>query len=90
MAYFTQEKEIDATERGMSREDDLPNGPLTDQELRRLRSLLRDEDRTKFFWRTLRIWVGWGSGVIGAIWVGWETIAKTARALLHTMSGSSP
>lgn len=74
----------------MSRDDDLAGGPLSDAEVKRLRRLLRDEDRAKYFWRTLRIWGSWGGGVIGGIYIGWDTISKAVRALAHAFYGSGP
>jgi hypothetical protein len=68
--------------------NDLPTGPLSENELKILRRIIRDDDNTRFFWRTVRLWVGWIGGVIGTIWIGWETISKAAHALFRTFSGN--
>lgn len=67
--------------------DDVADGEFSELERKRLRRLLRDEDRAQYLWRTLRIWVGWGSAVLTGIYAGWDTIAKYASAFVRAASG---
>lgn len=40
--------------------------PFSDEELAELRLMLEEDRRTKWVWATLRVWVGWGLGLVAA------------------------
>lgn len=61
---------------------DLPEGPLSEKELKALRRIIRDDDRTRFLWRTIRVWGGYTSAAIGAIYVSWEVVIRMAKSAL--------
>ena len=43
----------------MEDNDILPSGQLTEQELRALRKLLIEVNRSRWFWRGVLIWIKW-------------------------------
>lgn len=45
-------------------EEEFSDDPLEPDENRRLRRLLRDEDRAQWFWSTTRIWIGYFTAAI--------------------------
>lgn len=45
--------------------DEIPGGPLSEDENRKIRRIIRDEDRMRWLWATLRVWAGYLTG--GAI-----------------------
>lgn len=61
-------------------EEEFEDTPLTPDENRRMRRLLRDEDRARWFWRTVRIWLGWIAG-------GLVSAAVIASALKDGLKG---
>jgi hypothetical protein len=48
-------------------EEEFEDKPMSPDENRRLRRLLRDEDRARWFWSTTRIWVGYITAAIVGI-----------------------
>lgn len=61
----------------------LPNRqpPLTDAELVELRELLESDRRAKWLWSTLRTWSLWLGGVIGAITLTWDSLARVVKSM---------
>lgn len=47
--------------------EEFSDAPFTPDENRRFRRLLRDEDRARWFWSTVRIWVGYFTAAIVGI-----------------------
>lgn len=40
--------------------------PFSDEELAELRLMLEEDRRAKWVWATLRVWAGWGLGLVAA------------------------
>lgn len=55
---------------------------LTDEELRRLRSILREDDRMRWLWALLRKWAVGIVGTITSIIVFWDQIKKGIQFLI--------
>ena len=68
-------------------DDDLPSDDFTPQERRAIRRVLRDEDRARFMWRTIRRFSGWAFGAVAAIWTGWNHIVSAFHALQRALAG---
>ena len=68
--------------------EEISGNPLTENERKQVRRLLREEQNAAYFWRTLRIWGAWGTSAIGAVYIAWDTILKYAQAIFKTMTGS--
>jgi len=54
--------------------DDVPDGPLTERELRLVRRIIIADSRAQWFWATARIWVGWIVGAPPALYVMYQAI----------------
>jgi len=61
---------------------DLPEGPLSDRELKSLRRIIRDDDRARWFWRSMRIWATYISAAIAGLYASWEVIARAIKYAL--------
>jgi len=70
--------------------DDLAKGPLTDAELKKVRRIILEEDRSKWFWREARRWGGYGAAAIGGIYASWEFLGRLVNALIHSVTRGSP
>lgn len=55
--------------------DPHPQAPLTDDETRRLRKLLQDDDRATWLRKQVRVFVPWIFGVVSGLYVAWNFIA---------------
>ena len=54
----------------------MSEGRLSAQEIKQLRELLKAEERTKWFWSSIRIWVGWIASVITATVALWISVRQ--------------
>ena len=45
-------------------EDNLPSGPLSTEERKKLRKLIMREERLEWFWGSFRVWLSWVSGAV--------------------------
>lgn len=54
--------------------DEMSDAALTPEERKKLRLILRDQDRMTWLWATARIWAAWIGGTIAAIWAANEWI----------------
>lgn len=70
--------------------DDLPSGPLSDTELKKVRRIILEEDRSKWFWREARRWGGYGAAAVGGIYASWEFLGRLVSALIHSFTRGSP
>jgi hypothetical protein len=68
---------VDAAENG-----DLPEGQLSDKELKAVRRIIRDDDRARFFWRTLRVWGTYLFAAIGSIYASWDVVIRFVKTAL--------
>lgn len=60
-------------------DDSVP--PLTEDEIEKLRGLLRSDDRVVWFWSTLKVWATWIAAVLLGITLGWDALKKLVAAL---------
>ena len=71
----------------MTKPDDLiPDGPLTEAEVRRLRLIMRADERAQWAIAFTRRLVLYTSGVLVALWAGWDALGK----LLGRGTGAGP
>jgi hypothetical protein len=51
----------------MTDSQDVHAGPLSEDEVKQIRRIIRDEDRMRWLWATVRIWSAWlSAGIVGA------------------------
>lgn len=62
-------------------DEDLPTGEFTESEKRRLRRLLRDQERMSWLWSSLRIWAAWATAAVGVLWGTHEYLLKILKVL---------
>lgn len=62
-------------------DETLPTGELSDTEVQMIRKMIRDEYRMRWFWATVRVWVGWGVGTVTVLWASQEYIIKIVKAV---------
>lgn len=55
---------------------DFDHGPLSEQELLRIRRLLQSDDRARWFWASFRIWLGWLIAAPGALYAAYAAIMR--------------
>lgn len=55
------------------------SAPMTSDENRRLRQLLRDDDRAHWFWTTVRTWIMWFGGIAIALLALKDTLRSFLR-----------
>ncbi len=53
-----------------------PQGPFTDNELKRLRQLLQDDDRATWLRKQIRVFTPWVVTVVAGIWALAEWLSK--------------
>ncbi len=70
--------------------DDLPTGPLTDAELKRLRRIIREEDRWAWAKRELRRWGGYIALLLSTVYASWDFIIRIPGAIAHIFTRGSP
>lgn len=56
--------------------DEFEPGPLSDAEIKRLRRILQNDDRMRWFWVSARLWAGWIAGSLAAVWASYTAIRK--------------
>ena len=61
--------------------EDFDKGPLTDLENRKIRKILRDQERMEWFWASARIWIGWVLAGAASIYAGKDWINKLLKAV---------
>lgn len=57
--------------------------PLTEEENRAIRRILKTEDRMRWFWSTVRIWVMWAF----AIFAAWSAVKGVFWDAIKAISG---
>lgn len=62
-------------------DETLPTGELSEAEVQMIRKMIRDEYRTRWFWATVRVWVGWAVGTVTVLWASQEYIIKIFKAI---------
>jgi len=62
--------------------DDVSGGAFTPDERKRIRRLIRADDRARWFWSTVRIWVLWLGGVAVALAATKAWIVDVLKGLL--------
>lgn len=63
-------------------DEEFSDAPLTPDETRRMRRMLRDEEFARRFWRTVRIWTGYITGAIIAIWTASTMLQQWLKGLV--------
>jgi len=56
--------------------DDFDRSPLSDQEVAKLRRILRDDDRARWFWASARIWLGWIIAAPAALYAAYAAVMR--------------
>lgn len=54
--------------------EDVP--PLTEAEVQYIRSIIEQDKRVDWFWRTIRVWATWLAAVITGFMLSWDTLVK--------------
>lgn len=67
----------------MTDESDISGEPLTPAENKKLRRMIRDEERMIWLWATIRVWLGWGTAVAAAAYAAYEPIWRAAKAVFN-------
>ena len=57
-------------------DDDIDGGEFTEKERKRIRRIVRDQQRMDWMWATLRIWTGWLSAAIIGAYAPYEALVK--------------
>jgi hypothetical protein len=52
---------------------------LSDAELRAIRIIIKADDRTRWLWSNVRIWVSYGVPTVAALYAGWDQILKVVK-----------
>jgi len=60
----------------------LSDAELTPRERRAVRTLLRQDDRTRWLWSTARVWSIWITSVLGALYLGGLAIRDGLKKIL--------
>ena len=61
--------------------DDFSGEPLTGIENKKLRKIIRDQERVDWLWASCRIWVGWIAAALAALFAAKEHIIKAVKAM---------
>jgi hypothetical protein len=56
--------------------------PLTEEENRAVRRMLKTEDRMRWFWSTARVWFMWFAAVATFVVTVWKPVTDTLRGWL--------
>lgn len=56
-------------------DDGISGEPLTPEENKKLRRIIRDEDRMRWFWATVRLWAGWTAAALAGIYASYQFLA---------------
>ena len=62
--------------------DDFSDAPLTPVENQKARKIIRDQERMDWLWASGRIWAGYITGTLSALWLGWDHIRNFFRWLV--------
>lgn len=63
--------------------DEFTGAPLTEQEIRLIRRVVRDQQRMDWLWATLRVWVGWAVAISTAVYAAYDPILRMLKAGLN-------
>ena len=61
--------------------EDFDRGPLSELENRKIRKILRDQERMEWFWASARIWIGWIAAGVASIYAAKDWINKLLKAV---------
>lgn len=64
--------------------DEFDPDPLTELENKKIRKIIRDQERMEWFWASARIWVGWLAAGGAALYASKEYINKVLKVLFST------
>lgn len=56
--------------------------PLTDDEIKAIRAIIKSDDHVRWAWSVARLWAGYVSAVVVALWWSWDYITKVLHALV--------
>ena len=59
----------------------LPHNRLTVAEIEYLREFIESDKRARWFWTSIRIWLGWLSGTMVALYAIWDQVEKFAKKI---------
>jgi hypothetical protein len=62
--------------------DRLSGDTFTEDERRRLRLMLEEEERMVWLWATLRIWVSWLAAAVAGVWAITDLLPKLLRKFI--------
>jgi len=62
---------------------DVTEPPLSDQELKALRLIIRSDDRARWFWSTARIFVTYAAATVTFFAAFWSSIVSTIKKLVE-------
>lgn len=65
----------------------LPDGELTAEERRALRRIIRDDDRSRWFWREVRRWGAYGAVAVTSVYASWDFIIKLFHGIASAFRG---
>lgn len=61
--------------------DEFDPAPLTELENKKIRKIIRDQERMEWFWASARIWIGWLAAGGAAMYAARDYINKVLKAL---------
>ncbi len=61
--------------------DEKTEPPLTDEELKALRSIIKQDDRRKWLWASIRTKSVWFTAVAGGVTLFWDLVKQYLRDL---------
>lgn len=66
----------------MAKEDPVATGPLTEDENRQLREIMRSQQHVRWLYSTLRIWATWIAAVVGGLYALLQITKDGLKALI--------
>jgi hypothetical protein len=63
--------------------EDFDNRPLTEVENKKIRKIIRDQERMEWLWASARIWIGWVLAGVASIYAAKDWINKILKAIFQ-------
>jgi hypothetical protein len=62
----------------MGHDDDAVES-LTDEEIKAIREMIKQDAHMRWLWPIVRLWIGWISAAITALYLSWDVLVRIVK-----------
>lgn len=60
--------------------DERQEPPLSDEELKAMREMIKQDERARWVWSSIRLWSMWLAATVGGLTLTYDTIIRAIRS----------